>query len=143
MSIIKDPDLRRKEQWEKSAQAKKGFNFAKLLGFGDLGGPALSAAEEYSLHQRYLAKANSLNLSEIAEMKIMYVNSSFLGIFFSLFSIHGYFPSATVSFACILIFLGSIAVTVAELTVKGVQLWLLLALTFFFAVWTWNDLFYM
>lgn len=77
MSIIKDPDLRRKEQWEKSAQAKKGFNFAKLLGFGDLGGPALSAAEEYSLHQRYLAKANSLNLSEIAEMKIMYVNSSF------------------------------------------------------------------
>ncbi|EMS59974.1 hypothetical protein TRIUR3_17225 [Triticum urartu] len=72
MSIIKDPDLRRKEQWEKSAQAKKGFNFAKLLGFGDLGGPALSAAEEYSLHQRYLAKANSLNLSEIAEMKIIY-----------------------------------------------------------------------
>ncbi|KAM0832601.1 hypothetical protein ACQ4PT_064780 [Festuca glaucescens] len=72
MSIIKDPDLRRKEQWEKSAQAKKGFNCAKLLGFGDLGGPALSAAEEYSLHSRYLAKANSLNLSEIAEMKIIY-----------------------------------------------------------------------
>ncbi|KAK1652909.1 hypothetical protein QYE76_070714 [Lolium multiflorum] len=72
MSIIKDPDLRRKEQWEKSAQAKKGFNCAKLLGLGDLGGPALSAAEEYSLHSRYLAKANSLNLSEIAEMKIIY-----------------------------------------------------------------------
>jgi hypothetical protein len=73
MSIIKDPDLRRREQWEKSAQAQKGFNYARLLGYGDLGCPSLSAAEEYSLHSRYLAKANSLNLSEIAEMKIMYV----------------------------------------------------------------------
>ncbi|KAL6641006.1 hypothetical protein ACP70R_019187 [Stipagrostis hirtigluma subsp. patula] len=72
MSLIKDPDLRRKEQWEKSAQAQKGFNYAKLLGYGDLGCPSLSAAEEYSLHSRYLAKANSLNLSEIAEMKIIY-----------------------------------------------------------------------
>ncbi|KAH7691157.1 Hismacro and SEC14 domain-containing proteins protein [Dioscorea alata] len=72
MSLIKDPDQQRKEQWEKAAQAKGGFNCAKLLGFGDLGGPPLSAAEEYSLHSRYLAKANSLNLSEIAEMKIVY-----------------------------------------------------------------------
>nr|XP_015894979.1 protein GDAP2 homolog isoform X1 [Ziziphus jujuba var. spinosa]XP_048318575.1 protein GDAP2 homolog isoform X1 [Ziziphus jujuba var. spinosa] len=72
MSLIKDPDQRRKEQWEKTAQAQGGWNCAKLLGFGDLGGPPLSAAEEYSLHSRYLAKANSLNLSEIAEMKIVY-----------------------------------------------------------------------
>ncbi|PWA57530.1 appr-1-p processing enzyme family protein [Artemisia annua] len=72
MSIIKDPDQRRQEQWEKTARAQNGFNFAKLLGFGDLGGATLSAAEEYSLHSRYLAKANSLNLSEIAEMKILY-----------------------------------------------------------------------
>ncbi|KAL6901832.1 hypothetical protein ACP4OV_004708 [Aristida adscensionis] len=72
MSIIKDPDLRRKEQWEKSAQANKGLNVANLLGFGDLGSPPLSAAEEYSLHSRYLAKANSMNLSDIAEMKIIY-----------------------------------------------------------------------
>ncbi|GAV74537.1 Macro domain-containing protein/UVR domain-containing protein/YccV-like domain-containing protein/CRAL_TRIO_2 domain-containing protein, partial [Cephalotus follicularis] len=72
MSLIKDPDQRRKEQWEKSAQAQSGWNCAKFLGFGDLGGPPLSAAEEYSLHSRYLAKANSLNLSEIAEMKIVY-----------------------------------------------------------------------
>ncbi|XP_006649411.1 protein GDAP2 homolog [Oryza brachyantha] len=72
MSIIKDPDLQRKEQWEKSVQANKGFNWAKLLGYGDLGGPPLSAAEEYSLHSRYLVKANSLNPSEIAEMKIIY-----------------------------------------------------------------------
>ncbi|CAN6844043.1 hypothetical protein Bca4012_049799 [Brassica carinata] len=72
MSLIKDPDERRKEQWEKTAQAQSGFNFVKLLGFGDLGGPPLSPAEEYSLHSRYLAKANSLNLSEIAEMKIVY-----------------------------------------------------------------------
>ncbi|XP_043724941.1 protein GDAP2 homolog isoform X2 [Telopea speciosissima] len=72
MSQIKDPDQRRKEQWEKAAQARNSFNCAKLLGFGDLGGPPLSAAEEYSLHSRYLAKANSLNLSEIAEMKIVY-----------------------------------------------------------------------
>lgn len=72
MSLIKDPDQRRKEQWEKAAQAQSGWNFAKMLGFGDLGGPPLSAAEEYSLHSRYLAKANSTNLSEIAEMKIVY-----------------------------------------------------------------------
>ncbi|GKU99646.1 hypothetical protein SLEP1_g12460 [Rubroshorea leprosula] len=72
MSLIKDPDERRKEQWEKTAQAQSGWNCAKVLGFGDLGGPALSAAEEYSLHSRYLTKANSLNLSEIAEMKIVY-----------------------------------------------------------------------
>ncbi|KAI4314107.1 hypothetical protein L6164_027043 [Bauhinia variegata] len=72
MSLIKDPDERRQEQWEKTAQAQRGFNCAKMLGFGDLGGPPLSAAEEYSLHSRYLSKANSLNLSEIAEMKIVY-----------------------------------------------------------------------
>ena len=81
MSLIKDPDLRRKEQWEKSSQAQKGFNYARLLGYGDIGFPPLSAAEEYSLHSRYLAKANSLNLSEIAEMKIMYVNSLVILIF--------------------------------------------------------------
>ncbi|XP_077223702.1 appr-1-p processing enzyme family protein [Tasmannia lanceolata] len=72
MSLIKDPDQRRKEQWEKAAQAQSGWSCAKMLGFGDLGGPPLSAAQEYSLHTRYLAKANSLNLSEIAEMKIVY-----------------------------------------------------------------------
>ncbi|PWA56185.1 hypothetical protein CTI12_AA318520 [Artemisia annua] len=72
MSLIKDPDQRRREQWEKTAQSQNGFNFAKILGFGDLGGPQLSASEEYSLHSRYLAKANSLNLAEIAEMKIVY-----------------------------------------------------------------------
>ncbi|XP_027100223.1 protein GDAP2 homolog [Coffea eugenioides] len=72
MSLIKDPDQRRKEQWEKTAQAQSGWNCCKMLGYGDLGGPPLSAAEEYSLHSRYLAKANSLNLSEIAEMKIVY-----------------------------------------------------------------------
>ncbi|KAL9225896.1 hypothetical protein vseg_001771 [Gypsophila vaccaria] len=72
MSLIKDPDQRRKEQWEKAAEAQRSFNFAKVLGFGHIGGPPLSAAEEYSLHSRYLAKANSTNLSEIAEMKIVY-----------------------------------------------------------------------
>ncbi|BBH07470.1 appr-1-p processing enzyme family protein [Prunus dulcis] len=69
---VSDVGLRRKEQWEKTAQAQGGWNCAKMLGFGDLGGPPLSAAEEYSLHSRYLAKANSLHLSEIAEMKIVY-----------------------------------------------------------------------
>ncbi|GAB2291586.1 hypothetical protein Dimus_025841 [Dionaea muscipula] len=72
MSIIKDPDERRKEQWEKAAQAQSGWNCAKILGFGNLGGPPLSVAEEYSLHSRYLTKANSANLSEIAEMKIVH-----------------------------------------------------------------------
>ncbi|GAB4840089.1 hypothetical protein Ancab_020800 [Ancistrocladus abbreviatus] len=72
MSLVKDPDQRRKEQWEKAAQAQSGWNCAKMLGLGNLGGPPLSAAEEYSLHSRYLSKANSANLSEIAEMKIVY-----------------------------------------------------------------------
>ena len=71
MSLIKDPDQRWKEQWEKIDQAQSEFNCAKLLGFGDLDGLPLSAAEEYSLHSRYLAKTNSLNLSENAEMKIV------------------------------------------------------------------------
>lgn len=71
MSLIKDPDQRRQEQWEKTAQAQSGWNCFKMLGYGDLGGPPLSAAEEYSLHSRYISKANSLNLSEIAEMKIV------------------------------------------------------------------------
>lgn len=81
MSLIKDPDQQRKERWEKAAQMQSGWSCAKLLGLGDLGGPPLSAAEEYSLHARYLAKANSLSLSEIAEMKIVFVSSF---VFFSL-----------------------------------------------------------
>ncbi|KAL1355910.1 uncharacterized protein [Arachis hypogaea] len=72
MSLIKDPDERRLEQWEKTVKAQNSWNFTKFLGLGELGGPPLSAAEEYSLHSRYLSKANSLNLSEIAEMKIIY-----------------------------------------------------------------------
>ncbi|TMX02907.1 hypothetical protein EJD97_019347 [Solanum chilense] len=72
MSLIKDPDQRRKEQWEKTAQAQTSWNFFKMFGYGDVAGPPLSAAEEYSLHSRYLAKANTLNFSEIAEMKIVY-----------------------------------------------------------------------
>lgn len=72
MSLIKDPDQRRMEQWEKSAQTKSGWNCAKMLGYGDVGGPPLSASEEYSLHSRYLSKANSVNLSEITEMRIIY-----------------------------------------------------------------------
>ncbi|GJS05067.1 protein GDAP2 [Tanacetum coccineum] len=71
MSIIKDLDERRQEQWEKTARPQNGFNFAKLLGFGDLGGATLSAAEEYSIHSKHLAKSNSLNISAIAEMKIL------------------------------------------------------------------------
>ncbi|GJW98782.1 protein GDAP2 [Tanacetum coccineum] len=50
MSIIKDPNQRRQKQWEKTARAQNEFNFAKLLGFGDLGVATLSVAEEYSLH---------------------------------------------------------------------------------------------
>ncbi|KAL3631211.1 hypothetical protein CASFOL_024195 [Castilleja foliolosa] len=77
LSLIEDPDQRRGEQWAKAAEAQNGFKFAKMLGYGDLGGPPLSVAEEYSLHSRYLAKANSLNLSEIAEMKIVYRGGEF------------------------------------------------------------------
>lgn len=71
MSLIKDPDQRRKEQWERTIEEQNRWNCFKMLGYGDLGGPPLSAAEEYSLHSRYLAKANSANLTDIAEMKIM------------------------------------------------------------------------
>ncbi|KAG5608114.1 hypothetical protein H5410_019395 [Solanum commersonii] len=67
-----DPDQRRREQWEKTAQAQTSWNFFKMFGYGDVAGPPLSAAEEYSLHSRYLTKANTLNFSEIAEMKIVY-----------------------------------------------------------------------
>ncbi|KAL0327138.1 UNVERIFIED_CONTAM: protein GDAP2 [Sesamum angustifolium] len=46
MSLIKDPDQRRTEQWEKAAEARNGWNYARMLGYGDLGGPPLSAAED-------------------------------------------------------------------------------------------------
>nr|GMD84595.1 protein GDAP2 homolog [Ipomoea batatas]GMD85544.1 protein GDAP2 homolog [Ipomoea batatas] len=72
MSVMKDPDQRKEEQWEKTAQEQNRWNFLRMLGYGDIGGPVLSAAEEYSLHSRYLAKANSLNFSDIAETKIVY-----------------------------------------------------------------------
>lgn len=71
MTLMKDPDQRKEEQWDKTAQEQNRWNFFRMLGYGDIGGPVLSAAEEYSLHSRYLAKANSLNLSDIAEMKIV------------------------------------------------------------------------
>ena len=71
MSIINDPDQRCQEQWEKTARAQIRFNFAKLLRFGDLGCATLSVAEEYSLHSRNIAKTNSLNIFEIAEMNIL------------------------------------------------------------------------
>ncbi|KAG8383056.1 hypothetical protein BUALT_Bualt05G0145000 [Buddleja alternifolia] len=55
----------------KNSSCAEWLEYTKMLGYGELGGPPLSASEEYSLHSRYLAKANSLNLSEIAEMKIV------------------------------------------------------------------------
>lgn len=71
MSLIKDPDERTKEQWDKTARARSGWNCAKFLGFGDFGGPRLTSTEEYTLHSSYLSKALSINLSDIADMKIV------------------------------------------------------------------------
>ncbi|KAI4339405.1 hypothetical protein MLD38_024352 [Melastoma candidum] len=72
MSLIKDPDERTKEQWDKTARARSGWNCAKFLGFGDFGGPRLTPTEEYTLHSSYLSKALSINLSDIADMKVVY-----------------------------------------------------------------------
>jgi hypothetical protein len=120
MSIIKDPDLRRKEQWEKSAQAHKGLNLANLLGFGDLGSPPLSAAEEYSLHSRYLAKANSMNLSDIAEMKIMYANlSSSCVLLWIPFSLHCFTFVASLSIIVSIIIVASILILSINYSYRG------------------------
>jgi hypothetical protein len=43
------------------------------LGLGGLGAPALSSTEQDSLHGRFLARANAVNLTEVAEMKILYL----------------------------------------------------------------------
>ncbi|KAL3695427.1 hypothetical protein R1sor_009503 [Riccia sorocarpa] len=72
MSMTRDPDQRRKEQWERSVQAQAGWGWTRWIGFGGLGTPALSAAEEDSLHARFLARANAVSLTEVAEMKILY-----------------------------------------------------------------------
>lgn len=72
MTMTKDPDQRRKEQWERVAHAQAGWTWAKWLGLGNIGGPPLTMAEEDSLHARYFARSNAVNLSEIAEMKILY-----------------------------------------------------------------------
>ncbi|CAH8363690.1 unnamed protein product [Eruca vesicaria subsp. sativa] len=64
MSLIKDPDVKRKEQWEKNAQSQSGFSFVKVLGFGDLRGPPLSPAEEYLLHSRgHSYKKNKMRIT--------------------------------------------------------------------------------
>jgi len=80
MSMTRDPDQRRKEQWEKAAQAQTGWAWGRWLGLGSLGGPALSSTEQDSLHGRFLARANAVNLTEVAEMKILY-------LLFSIFSL--------------------------------------------------------
>ncbi|KAG0581322.1 hypothetical protein KC19_4G242700 [Ceratodon purpureus] len=72
MSMTRDPDQRRKEQWEKAAQAQAGWAWGRWLGLGGLGTPALSPTEQDSLHGRFLARANAVNLTEVAEMKILY-----------------------------------------------------------------------
>jgi hypothetical protein len=72
MSMTRDPDQRRKEQWEKSAQTQAGWAWGRWLGLGGLGAPALSSTEQDSLHGRFLARANAVNLTEVAEMKILY-----------------------------------------------------------------------
>lgn len=74
MTMTRDPDLRRKEQWEKAAQAQAGWAWGKWLGLGGIGASALTATEQDSLHGRYLARANAVNLTEVAEMKILYVH---------------------------------------------------------------------
>jgi hypothetical protein len=73
MSMTRDPDQRRKEQWEKAAQAQAGWAWGRWLGLGGLGAPALSSTEQDSLHGRFLARANAVNLTEVAEMKILYL----------------------------------------------------------------------
>ncbi|BBN19494.1 ganglioside-induced differentiation-associated protein 2 [Marchantia polymorpha subsp. ruderalis] len=72
MSMTRDPDQRRKEQWERAVQAQAGWGWSKWIGLGGIGAPALSYAEEDSLHARFLARANAVNLTEVAEMKIIY-----------------------------------------------------------------------
>ncbi|KAJ7523248.1 hypothetical protein O6H91_18G043300 [Diphasiastrum complanatum] len=72
MLMTKDPDQRKKEQWEKASQAQAGWKWSKRMGFGGLNSPPLSLAEEESLRARYLARANAVNLAEVAEMKILY-----------------------------------------------------------------------
>lgn len=71
MSLSKDPDQRRKEQWDKKVEVRRGWNWTKFFGFGNLAGPLLTPSEEYTLHSSYLSKAISLNLSDITEMKIV------------------------------------------------------------------------
>eukprot|EP00850_Spirogloea_muscicola_P006645 SM000032S12029 [mRNA] locus=s32:17033:21119:- [translate_table: standard] len=71
-AMIRDPDQRRKEQWEKAAQARGDWSLPSLLGLGSIGRQQLTGVEEDSLHSRYMAKANALDFTEIAEMKILY-----------------------------------------------------------------------
>ncbi|GJQ93701.1 ribonuclease H-like domain-containing protein [Tanacetum coccineum] len=52
-----------KNNGKRLPEHKTDSTLLNLLGFGDLGGATL-LAEEYSLHSRYLAKANYLNLSD-------------------------------------------------------------------------------
>eukprot|EP00245_Coleochaete_scutata_P002972 TRINITY_DN14230_c0_g1_i2.p1 TRINITY_DN14230_c0_g1~~TRINITY_DN14230_c0_g1_i2.p1 ORF type:complete len:568 (-),score=92.07 TRINITY_DN14230_c0_g1_i2:462-2165(-) len=69
MQMMRDPDQRRKEQWDRAAQAQGGWGVLSWIGVGTA---VLSPVEEDLMHGRYLARANALNLNDIADMKILY-----------------------------------------------------------------------
>lgn len=73
LSMTEDPDQRREEQWERVTEAQSAWNWPSWRGQVNHGSPTL---EEASLHARYLARANAVNLSQVAEMKILYHGGS-------------------------------------------------------------------
>ncbi|GBG70502.1 hypothetical protein CBR_g6630 [Chara braunii] len=73
IAMLRDPDSRRKEQMERAAQLNSAWRrWGGLIGLSAFGSPPLSVVEEEALHARYLARANAVNLSDVAEMKIVY-----------------------------------------------------------------------
>ncbi|GBG81714.1 hypothetical protein CBR_g32706 [Chara braunii] len=72
IAMLRDPDSRRKEQMERAAQLNSAWQrWGGLIGLSAFGSPPLSVVEEEALHARYLARANAVNLSDVAEMKIV------------------------------------------------------------------------
>eukprot|EP00250_Pteridium_aquilinum_P035459 c9454_g1_i1 orf=16-1599(+) len=65
--MTEDPDRRREEQWERAGKAHAGWFWPNWTGHGSLAGGL-----DTSLHHRYLARAKAVDLSEAAEMKILY-----------------------------------------------------------------------
>ena len=65
--MTEDPDRKREEQWAKASKVRPSWAWTKWLSRSNEHDGSL----DHFFHHRYLARAKAVNLSWIAEMKIL------------------------------------------------------------------------